>query len=117
MARSALGFIVFACLTLRLWAQEFPTMVVQLVGKGYIFTEGPAWSKEGFLIFSDTSSNKLWKWSPGSDPAVFRDNANGPSGNAFDNQGRLYTCETHARRVTRTTMKDGRVEVVAESWE
>jgi gluconolactonase len=29
----------------------------------------------------------------------------------------LYTCETHARRVTRTNLKDGRIEVLADRWE
>ena len=37
-------------------------------------------------------------------------------GNAFDSQGRLYSCETHARRVTRTDKKD-RVEVIADKWQ
>ena len=37
-------------------------------------------------------------------------------GNAFDAQGRLYTCETHSRRVTRTDKK-GKVEVLAERWQ
>ncbi|HLY18675.1 MAG TPA: SMP-30/gluconolactonase/LRE family protein, partial [Bryobacteraceae bacterium] len=41
---------------------------------------------------------------------------NGAAGNAFDAQGRLYTCETHARRVTRTDKK-GRVEVLADKWD
>jgi gluconolactonase len=98
-------------------AQDFSKVRIELIGKGFIFTQGPAWSKEGFLIFSDTPDDKLWKWTPGSDVASFRQPANGPSGNAFDTQGRLYTCETHARRVTRTVIKDGRVEVVADQWE
>ena len=42
--------------------------------------------------------------------------AHGPSGNAFDSQGRLYTCETRARRVIRTD-KNGSVEVLADRWE
>jgi gluconolactonase len=47
---------------------------------------------------------------------MFRENANGPAGNAFDAQGRLYTCETRARRVTRTE-RGGKVEVLAERFE
>jgi gluconolactonase len=37
-------------------------------------------------------------------------------GNRFDAQGRLYTCESHSRRVTRTDKK-GKVEVLAERWQ
>ena len=34
----------------------------------------------------------------------------------MDSQGRLYTCETHSRRVTRTDKK-GKIEVLAERWQ
>jgi gluconolactonase len=98
-------------------AQDFSKISVEIIGKGFLFLQGPAWSKDGFLIFSDTAADKIWKWSPGGEPASFREPANGPSGNAFDSQGRLYTCETHARRVTRTNLKDGRIEVLADRWE
>src|ERR1019366_2228566 len=87
------------------------------LAQGYRFTEGPAWSKEGgYLIFSDTPSDRLLKWAPGSAVTVYRADANGPAGNAFDAQGRLYTCETRTRRVTRTD-KNGKIEVVADAWD
>ena len=98
-------------------AQDFSKITLEIIGKGFIFTEGPAWSKDGFLIFSDTVADKIWKWTPGGEPASFREPANGPAGNACDSQGRLYTCETHARRVTRTNLKDGHAEVLADLWE
>ena len=85
------------------------------LGKGYTYTEGPAWSKDGYLIFSDTPGDKLLKWA-GQEVEVYREDAHGPSGNAFDTQGRLYTCETRTRRVTRTDKK-GAIEVLAERFE
>src|SRR5581483_1330580 len=117
MARSLVIPAATAALVFLAAAQEPPRFIVQLIGKGFEYTAGPAWSKDGFLIFSDTSGDTLWKWTPGSDAAVYRKPANGPSGNAFDSQGRLYTCETHTRRVTRTNMKDGHMEVIADQWE
>ena len=56
------------------------------------------------------------KHCPAGPPTVFREESNGAAGNAFDAQGRLYTCETHARRVTRTDKK-GRIEVLADKWD
>ena len=100
-----------------LFAQDFSEITFDHLAKGLGFAEGPAWShKDAYLIFSDTPGDKLWKWVPGSPVAVFRENAGGPSGNAFDADGRLYTCETRARRVTRTDKK-GVLEVIAEQWE
>src|ERR1035438_328465 len=124
--------VAAAVLALIAPAQDFPKISIEIIGKGFIFTEGPAWSKDGFLIFSDTVADKIWKWTPGSEPGSLhetpngpaggepfslRDSANGPAGNAFDTQGRLYSCETHARRVTRTNLKDGRIDVLADQFE
>jgi gluconolactonase len=92
-----------------------PVSVAKIAG-GYRFTEGPAWSKDGYLVFSDTPSNRILKWLPGHEPELLRGDANGPSGNAFDAQGRLYTCETRARRVVRME-KNGKIETVAERFE
>jgi gluconolactonase len=110
------GICAAAALSVLASGQDYSKSSIQVVGRGFTFTEGAAWSKEGFLIFSDTPAGKLYKFTPGSEVEVFREEAQGPSGNAFDAQGRLYTCETHARRVTRTD-KAGRVEVLAERWQ
>lgn len=103
-------------LALAAFAQSFTDLKFERLSQGYRFTEGPAWSKDGYLIFSDTPSDRLFKWTPGSPVEVFRTDAHGPAGNAFDAQGRLYTCETRSRRVTRTD-KNGKIEVLAERWE
>jgi gluconolactonase len=107
--------LVMAAVSLSAQSQE-PVTAVSKIAAGYRFTEGAAWSKDGYLIFSDTPTDRLLKWVPGHMAEVFRENANGPSGNAFDAQGRLYTCETRPRRVTRTD-RTGRIEVLAERWE
>jgi gluconolactonase len=70
----------------------------------------------GFLVFGDIPNNKVMQLTPGQKPSVFREDSNGASGNRFDAQGRLYSCESHARRVTRTDKK-GKVEVLAERWQ
>jgi gluconolactonase len=97
-------------------AQDFSEYKFESIAKGFTFTEGPAWSKDGYLVFSDTPTDRILKWIPGRLPEVLRSDAHGPSGNAFDAEGRLYTCETRARRVVRMG-KHGEIEVLAEQWE
>ena len=115
MIRLVRTFALAGVLTVR--AQEFADFKFEHLAKGYRFTEGPAWNvKDQFLIFSDTPSDRLLKWVPGTEIAVFRTDAHGPAGNAFDAQGRLYTCETRTRRVTRTD-HNGKIEILADKWE
>lgn len=97
-------------------AQDFSKIQIEKVASGYAYTEGPVWSREGFLLFSDVPNNTIHRWTPGEGVELFRKESNGANGNAFDPQGRLYTCETRGRRVTRTS-RTGKIEVLAESYE
>jgi gluconolactonase len=97
-------------------AQNFAEMKVEKIASGFQFTEGPAWSKDGFLLFSDCITNKLQKFVPGTGGSDYAEIPGGPNGNTYDAQGRLYTCEFHTRRVTRTSKK-GAVEVLASKFE
>jgi len=103
-------------LTLAAGAQNFSDYSIVKMAGGYTFTEGPAWSPNGYMLFSDVPNNKIWKLVSGDKPDVFRDASNGANGNEFDAKGRLYTCESRTRRVTRTDRK-GTIEVLAERWE
>jgi len=97
-------------------AQNFDELKVERVAAGMRFTEGPAWSPDGFLLFSDTVTDKLYKFISGKGVAEFGARPGGANGNAYDAQGRLYTCEFRERRVTRTS-KNGKVEVLASRFE
>lgn len=89
---------------------------VERVEVGLRYAEGPAWSPDGYLIFSDVPAGRLLKLVPGQRAERWGEPAGGPSGNAFDSGGRLISCETRARRVVRYDRK-GRPEVLAERWE
>lgn len=109
-------FLLLSVSSLALAQEEKFTIYRVDAGMGY--AEGPVWAKEGFLIFSDAARDEIRKLTPGSGKRseVFRPNANGPAGNAYDSQGRLYTCETRTRRVVRQDKK-GNLEVLAETFE
>jgi gluconolactonase len=108
-----LVFLVFAASG---FAQDFSRFEFQKVVKDLHFAEGPVWSYDGYLLFSDTVVDKLHKLTPGSGDAVFAERAGGVIGNAYDTEGRLYSCEFRQRRVTRT-LKNGKVEVLAAQFE
>ena len=108
--------ILGALLTSVAGAQNFADLKIDKIATGLQFTEGPVWSKDGFLLFSDCISNKLHKFTPGTGLSDHGENSGGPNGNTYDVQGRLYTCEFRSRRVTRTSKK-GAVEVLASKFE
>lgn len=103
-------------LSLPAFAQDTQPIQIEKVVTRLTFTEGPAWSREGFLYFSDIPTDRILKFTPGKGLETFRENSNGANGIAIDAQGRIYVCESHARRVTRSDHK-GKIEVVAERYE
>jgi len=109
----ALFALLFAA---RVFAQEFGHLEVQRVVANLHFAEGPVWSYNGFLVFSDTVVDKLFKVVPGSADEVFAERAGGAIGNAYDTEGRLYSCEFRQRRITRT-LKNGKIEVLVARFE
>jgi gluconolactonase len=89
---------------------------VERFGGNFGYIEGPVWSKEGFLVFSDMFDSKILKMPSANQSEIYRDNTNGANGNAMDVQGRLYSCERDGRRVVRME-KDGRVTVIAAEYQ
>ena len=109
----ALSFLLFTSAGA---AQDWTDLRVDKIATRYLFTDGPVWSRDGYLIFSDVPSDQLLQFKPGVPMSIFRAKSNGAGGNTFDTQGRFYSCETHSRRVTRTDKK-GNIEVLADRWQ
>lgn len=110
------AIILLLTISTPLSAQDFSQLQVEEVATGFKGGEGSVWSREGFLLFSDYSQDRIYKYIPGKAPEVYREGSNGANGNTMDRQGRLYSCEYKARRVTRTDRK-GRIEVLVDRFE
>lgn len=81
-----------------------------------VFTEGPAVDRRLNVYFTNIPASKILKWDPGSQRlTVFRENSNRANGLLIDPKGRLLACE--ADRITRTDMRTGKIEVLANSYE
>ncbi|HYG36223.1 MAG TPA: SMP-30/gluconolactonase/LRE family protein, partial [Clostridia bacterium] len=65
--------------------------------------EGPVWVPQqgGYLVFSDQSHKRMYRWSPTEGLKIFRNPSNNANGNTLDLNERLITCETDTRRVVR----------------
>ena len=97
-------------------AQDFEHVEVQKLAKGLHYADGPIWSYEGFLIFSDAPVDRMHKWIAGTGDTEAGMQPGGAYGRTFDTDGRLYTCEFRERRITRVDKK-GKVDVIAARFE
>lgn len=51
--------------------KEFEQYSLELLATNFEFTEGPAWSTDGYLIFSDINGDKILKWSESNGVTLF----------------------------------------------
>jgi gluconolactonase len=91
-------------------------LACEKVADGFLFTEGPLWHPQGFLLFSDMPGDHLRRWSAADGVATFRKPCNQTNGLAWDTAGRLIACEHATSRLTRTE-PDGRIAVLASRYD
>jgi len=103
-------------------------LTIEKLADGFIFTEGPVWAPEGYLLFSDPNANTIYRWTPDGQVTVFRTKSGyagtdvgeyrqpGSNGITLDPQGRVTIDEHGNRRVVRIE-KNGAVTVLADRFE
>jgi gluconolactonase len=116
--------------------------VVEKLGDGFQFLEGPVWvhaRKQGYLLFSDIPANVIRKWDPKGGFSIYLEksgytgpvdpDAGGQTNNGFgvviivgsngitmDRQGRLVYCQHGDRQLVRIE-KNGKRTVLASHYE
>jgi gluconolactonase len=87
---------------------------IEKVAGGFGFVEGPVWTRDGALLFSDIPANAIMRWMPGGQASIFRQPAGytgtetrapgshiGSNGLTIDREGRLLVAEHGDRRISR----------------
>ena len=92
------------------------------------FTEGPTQDREGNVYFTDIINQRIMKLSRDGVLSTYRENSNVANGLVIDPQDRLIACEGSEflrpgvrlkgkPRVSRTDLKTGKMEVLADNYE
>jgi gluconolactonase len=101
---------------------------IEKLAGGFIFTEGPVWVPDGYLLFSDPNANTIYRWTPDGQVSVFRTKSGyagvdvaeygqpGSNGITLDSEGRITINEHGNRRVVRIE-KNGVVTVLADRYQ
>jgi gluconolactonase len=78
-------------------------VVVEELGSGFLFTEGPVWHAQGrFLLFSDIAANTRRRWDEANGIADVASPSHMANGLTFDAEGRLLACEHVTSVVSRS---------------
>ena len=92
------------------------------------FTEGPTAAADGSVYFTDIITQRILKLGADGVLSVYREPSNAANGLLIDAQGRLIACEgaefsrpgivvTGIPRVTRTDLRTGVIEILADTFE
>ena len=91
------------------------------------FTEGPAPDRAGNIYFTDIINQRIMKLGVDGKLSIYRENSNAANGLVMDSQDRLIACEgalferpgvrvEGKRRITRTDLKTGKIEVLTDNY-
>ena len=101
---------------------------IEKLADGFLFTEGPVWHPDGYLLFSDPNANTIYRWSEADGVSVYRPKSGytgidvreygqpGSNGLTLDAQGRLTIAEHGRRRISRLE-RNGVVTLLADRFE
>ncbi|HSD26684.1 MAG TPA: SMP-30/gluconolactonase/LRE family protein [Vicinamibacteria bacterium] len=105
-----------------------PEARIEKLADGFLFTEGPVWHPDGYLLFSDPNANTVYRWSAVDGVSVYRTKSGyagadlgalgqpGSNGLTLDAEGRL-TIDEHGRRRVSRLERNGVVTVLADRFE
>jgi gluconolactonase len=101
---------------------------LERIARGFEFTEGPVWTRDGALLFSSPNTNAIYRWSSAGSVSVFRPKSGytgvdigrylqpGSNGLTFSPDGLLTICQHGNRRVIRVN-PHGDITVLADAFE
>jgi len=94
-----------------------PFRVLDTLGKGYSFTEGPAVDKHGNIFFTDQPNDKIYRWDAATGAITeFLSETGRSNGMAFDKDGNLIACADMHGELWKI-YPDGTHEVLVDNYQ
>jgi gluconolactonase len=111
------------------WLSVTPVVSQQLeIATTVAFTEGPVADREGNVYFTELVFQRIMKLDPKGVLSIYREPSNNANGLLIDPEGRLIACEGASSQrmgvpqkfkpqVTRTDLRTGTIEILADNYE
>jgi len=121
---NTLAMVLLLCLVML-----FPAAAQEVeIAASVAFTEGPTVDREGNVYFTEIMSQRIMKLGTDGVVSTYREHSNVANGLLIDPQGRLIACEgaefeRHGvkvkgqPRVTRTDLRTGKMEILADRYQ
>ena len=118
----SLAALIALAVTSSLHAHELSDLVasgaeVKKVTGDCKFTEGPAYSPKGFLLFSDIPNSRIVRVDADGTVSDFLKPSGNANGLVFDAAGNLYACQGGDRRVVKIGPQGGKVESLCDAFD
>jgi gluconolactonase len=93
-----------------------PSSLPLLIKDGFTFTEGPEFSPENLLYFTDIPNQTIFQYDPKTNETIpFKTNSNRANGLAFLPNGTLLACEMETRRIT--SSYQGQTQIILDQFQ
>lgn len=90
------------------------TITAEVIAEGFQFTEGPVWSADGSLLFSDIPGDAVLRWREGAGVDTFLTASGNSNGLTYRSDGWLVLAQ-HAGRVS-VLDTAGTLQTLASEW-
>jgi gluconolactonase len=126
MSRFARLVVALVCAVVAPLAAQAPDQAPE-IATTVAFTEGPTADRAGNIYFTDIINQRIMKLGTDGTLSVYREQSNAANGLVIDAQDRLIACEgalferpgvrvQGKPRITRTDLKTGKVEILADTY-
>ncbi|MCU6791090.1 SMP-30/gluconolactonase/LRE family protein [Paenibacillus sp. WQ 127069] len=94
-----------------------PEQTAQKLASGFSFSEGPVWCpRTNQLYFTDFPNHRIYTWNETNGLQLYSDQSDRAVGLTLDAKGRLLSCETLTRRISRTEL-DGSITALVTHYQ
>ena len=126
MRRSAPVAVVLVCAAVVPLVAQAPNQTPE-IATTVAFTEGPTEDRAGNIYFTDIINQRIMKLGTDGSLSIYRERSNAANGLVIDSEDRLIACEgalferpgvkvQGKPQITRTDLKTGRVEILADNY-
>lgn len=111
--------IILVAMTFPLHGQQINLIaenaVIEKLGTGYSFTEGPAVAPDGKVYFTDQPNDRIYVWDENESIILWLEGTERSNGMYFNNDGLLVSCaDLHNRLIT--IDEDKNIKVILENY-